>query len=178
MESYQALRTHIHNEGIIIKKKTFKREEFLKVANTLDTNIYFIESESVRVFFIENLEEHTLYFGHSNSIITALDSFLSNRKTALEIQALKKTEVGYLTKKEFLDFVNSKPVYLKLWNEVLKEIIIHQLDREKDLLIPSTEQRYQRVLKRKPELFQEIPHKYIASYLRMAPETLSRIKKS
>ncbi len=98
MKSYKVLRTHIHNEGIIIKKKTFKREEFLKVANTIDTNIYFIESGSVRVFFIENLEEHTLYFGHNNSIITALDSFLSNRKTVLEIQALKKTKINILKK--------------------------------------------------------------------------------
>ncbi len=178
MESYKALKTHIYNEGIIIKKKTLKREEFLKVANVIDTNVYFIMNGSVRVFFVENLEEHTLYFGYRNSIITALDSFLSGQKTKLEIQALKKTEIGYLSKKEFMNFVNSKPLYLKLWNKVLEEIIMHQLDREKDLLLPFPEQRYQRVLKRMPELFQEIPHKYIASYLRMAPETLSRIKKS
>ncbi len=58
------------------------------------------------------------------------------------------------------------------------QLIYEQLEREKDILIHSPRKRYERVLKRSPQLFQEIPHKYIASYLRMSPETLSRIKKS
>jgi hypothetical protein len=57
-------------------------------------------------------------------------------------------------------------------------IIYDQFEREKDILTYSPLKRYQRVLKRSPQLFQEIPNKYIASYLRMSPETLSRLKKS
>ncbi len=52
------------------------------------------------------------------------------------------------------------------------------MEREQDLLINSPEERYRRVLKRSPQLFQEVPHKYIAAYLRMPPETLSRVKKA
>ena len=52
------------------------------------------------------------------------------------------------------------------------------MERERDILTSSPLERYNRVLKRSPLLFQEIPNKYIADYLRMTPETLSRIKKS
>ena len=45
-------------------------------------------------------------------------------------------------------------------------------------MIADPRQRLQRVLGRSPRLFQEVPHKYIASYLRMSPETLSRLLNS
>ena len=178
MKTYQLLRDHIYKEGILTKQKSFKRDEFLKVQGTRDTNIYFITSGSVKVFFTNKEEEHILYFGYKNSIITAIDSFLSNTNSKLEIKALKKTTVFYLTKEEFNDFLDRNPEYLKLWNEILQEIILYQFEREKDLLLTSPEERYYKALERNSELFQEIPHKHIANYLRMASETLSRIKKS
>jgi len=55
---------------------------------------------------------------------------------------------------------------------------LQQMERERDLLTSSPMERYLRVKDRSPQLFQEIPNKYIASYLRMTPETLSRLKKS
>ncbi len=177
MEAYKALRACIKSEGIVTQNRILKREEFLKISESIDTNIYFIEKGGVRVFFEENFEEHTLYFGYKESIITAIDSFFSNSKSEIEIQALRKTEVNFLSKKEFTKFISSHSKYQNLWYKVLEEIIVHQSEREKDLLISSPIKRYQRVLERRPELFQEIPNKYIASYLRMTPETLSRIKK-
>lgn len=52
------------------------------------------------------------------------------------------------------------------------------MERERDLLIESPKERYLRVFKRNPKLFQIIPNKHIANYLRMSPETYSRLKKS
>jgi hypothetical protein len=61
-------------------------------------------------------------------------------------------------------------------DEFLEDLVLQQLEREKDLLINAPAERYERVLKRSPKLFQEVPNKYIANYLRMSPETLSRLK--
>jgi len=55
---------------------------------------------------------------------------------------------------------------------------VQQLEREIDLLHPSAKERYKRLAERSPQILQEVPHKYIADYLRMSPETLSRITKS
>lgn len=178
MKSYQLLRDYIHKEGVLVNKRTFKRDEFLKVAGTLDTTIYFIISGSVKAYFLNKEEERILYFGYENSIITALDSFISNKKSELEIRAIKKTEAYYLTKEEFESFLHSNMKYLKLWNKVLEDMILYQFNREKELLLNSPEERYKEALIRNPEMFQRIPNKHIASYLRMAPETLSRLKKS
>lgn len=45
-----------------------------------------------------------------------------------------------------------------------------------DLLTVSAKERLERIQLRNPLVFQEIPHKLIANYLRMSPETLSRLK--
>lgn len=156
----------------------FKRDAFIKSENTVDTNLYFLEEGSVRVYFREDTYEHTLYFGYKKSLISALDSFLTNETSQLCIQAIKKTRVKVISQSTFFNFIRKEEETLTLWQKVLSELLLRQIEREKDLLISSPTQRYQRVLNRHPLLFHEVPHKYIASYLRMTPETLSRIQKS
>lgn len=87
----------------------------------------------------------------------------------LIIEALKETKVKYVEKKRYMEFVNSSAERLSAWTESLIHLIFQQLERERDILTQSPVQRYLRVLERSPQLFQEIPHKYIASYLRMTP---------
>jgi hypothetical protein len=58
----------------------------------------------------------------------------------------------------------------------MEMVITQQIEREIDLLTVSPTERLKRVLERSPNVFQEVPLKYIASYLRMTPETLSRLR--
>lgn len=160
------------------KTLTVERNEFLKTGGSIDTNIYFVENGSLRIFVTDGQEERVIRFGYTDNIIVSLDSFLTEKPSDFYIQAIKKTIVKIISKKTFMDFVNSKPENLKLWATILEDLVLQQIEREKDLLTHSPKERYQRVLKRSPKLFQEIPNKHIANYLRMTPETLSRLKKS
>ncbi len=159
------------------KEWTIKRNEFLKKEGSIDTNIYFVNDGSIRIFVLDEWEEQTIRFGYQNDIIVALDSFISEQASDLNIQALKKTNVKSISKKRYMDFIHSTSENIQLWNQILGMLIYQQMERERDILTSSPIKRYERVLKRSPQLFQEIPNKYIASYLRMTPETLSRIKK-
>lgn len=156
----------------------FKRNEFLKISGSTDTSIYFIEKGSVRIFMMDENEERIIRFGYTGNIIVSLDSFLSGKQSDLYIQAIKKTTVKVASKKAFYECIQSDEVHMKFWIQTLEDLVLQQLEREKDLLIYSPKERYERVLKRSPKLFQEVPNKYIANYLRMSPETLSRLKKS
>lgn len=154
------------------------RNEYLKIEGSIDTNLYFIEDGSLRVFVMDEKEEHTIRFGYKGDFIVALDSFLSGKESSFYIQALKKTSLRIVKKKVFVEMIESSKTMQHIWIRILEGLVLQQLDREVDILITSPNERYKRVLKRSPQLFQEIPNKYIANYLRMSPETLSRIKKS
>lgn len=160
------------------KTVTVERNQFLKTEGSTDTNIYFVESGSLRIFITDGGEERTIRFGYQNNIIVALDSFFTEKPSDFYIQAIKKTTVKVISKETFMAFVNGSQENLKVWLEILEDLVLQQIEREKDLLVQSPRERYERVLKRSPQLFQEIPNKHIANYLRMTPETLSRLKKS
>lgn len=165
-------------ENLHWETELLKRNEFLKTSGTIDTNVYFVEEGSVRIFIEDEDEERIIRFGYQGNIVVSLDSFLSGKPSEFFIQAIKASTVKVASKKDFYEFIHSNQDNLKLWNSILEDLVLQQIEREKDLLYSSPKIRYERVLKRSPKLFQEIPNKYIANYLRMSPETLSRLKKS
>lgn len=156
---------------------TLERNEFLKVKGTIDTNVYYVESGSLRIFVLNNDEEQIIRFGYQKNLVAALDSYLSGKPSDLYIQALKKTVVRVITKAQIEEFLKEESHWL-LWVKILEDFVLQQMEREIDILTASAKERYNRVLKRSPQLFQQIPNKHIANYLRMTPETLSRLKKS
>lgn len=166
------------NSGIFSEERKLKRNEYLKISGSIDTQIYFIKNGSVRIFITDQNEERIIRFGYSGNIVVSLDSFLSGKPSEFFIQAIKKTDVLVASKKDFYRFIKSNDENLKLWTLILEDLVLQQIEREKDLLMNSPKERLERVLKRSPGLFQEIPSKYIANYLRMSPETLSRLQKS
>ncbi len=178
MNPIEELFEQIEKDCLWEKNILLKRNEYLKVAGTKDTNLYFILSGSLRIYIINEFEEHIIRFGYKNNFITALDSFISEKTSEFYIQAIKKTELKVISKEKFTHFINKNTENKIIWNKILEQLILQQIEREKDILITLPKIRFERVLKRSPQLFQEVPHKYIASYLRMSPETLSRLKKS
>ncbi|URC12292.1 Crp/Fnr family transcriptional regulator [Flavobacterium sp. B183] len=160
------------------KTITISRNEFLKVKGSMDDTIYFVESGSLRLFVLDDDdEEQIIRFGYQQNLIVSLDSFLTGRPSDLCIQAIKKTVVKIITKKQIDQFLKIE-TNKNLWITILENLVVQQMEREIDILTNSPKERYQRVLRRSPQLFQEVPNKHIANYLRMTPETLSRLKKS
>ncbi|WP_233883960.1 Crp/Fnr family transcriptional regulator [Tenacibaculum piscium] len=160
------------------KEITLKRNDFLINKGDLNTNLYLVEQGSLRVFIDDEKEEYTIRFGYKNSIITVLDSFLTEKPTSFYIQALKKCKLKVISKSNYMRFINSEKECEAIWMRLLESFMYQQIEREIDLITYSPQKRFNRVFKRSPQLFQEIPQKYIASYLRMTPETLSRILKN
>ncbi len=177
MKSKKKILEYLSQNQLWDKKKTIARNEFIKVSGTTDTNIYYINSGSLRIFVIDEDEEHTIRFGYQDNIIVSLDSFITEKPSDLYIQAIKKTELSIIKKESFMQIINHSEDFKNAWIQNLQDLILQQMERERDLLTSSPLERYKRVLARSPQLFQEIPNKYIASYLRMTAETLSRIKK-
>ena len=174
--------THLHNKieaaGLWESYPVLIRNEHLNVRGSVDTRLYYVVSGTLRVYVVDEFEEHTIRFGYQGSFIAALDSFITEKPSDFYIQALKKTELKMISKAVYTQFMQSDAENLRLWHAILEQLVYQQMERERDLLTSSPLERYERVLRRSPQLFQEVPHKYIASYLRMTPETLSRIKKT
>jgi len=167
-----------YSRPLFTEEIVLKRNELLHSAGTVNTKVYFVTEGSLRIFHQNDSEFNTIRFGYSGSLFASLDSFFSGKPSVYAVQAIKLCRLKVMKKADFMEFIESNYQNLLLWNSVLSYTINTLLERELDLLITSPFERYERVRQRSPRLFQEIPHKYIASYLRMAPETLSRLQKN
>ncbi len=161
-----------------VSYKQLDRNDYLLNAGKVDSNLYLVESGVLRIFYISEFEEQTLRFGYKGSTVTALESFFNNEPSGVYIQAIKKSTVQVIPKKQLRQMIDDNAELQLAYINLLEQFALQQMEREIDILSHSPIERYKRVLKRSPQLFQEVPAKYIANYLRMTPETFSRINKS
>lgn len=155
-----------------------ERGDFLVRSGDIERKVYLIVSGAVHVFYVSEHEELSIRFGYAGSIMTSLPSFFTGQPTDFYIQAIRRTEIRAISKAVFLEKIDQEIDFKNLYITLLEQLVEQQMEREVDILTSSAIERLNRVLKRSPRLFQEIPAKYIASYLRMTPETLSRVLNS
>ncbi len=177
MSPEEFVKSYFEWSGKQIDEIIIERNEYLSKAGQIEQYLYLITDGALRAVYISKEEEFTIRLGYKGSVISSLDSFITGKPSKLYLQAIRKTKVIRLEKDIYLNFVASNPELNSFYIKMMGELVSSMIDREIDLLTSSPFERYQRILKRSPQVFQEIPLKYIASYLRMTPETLSRLRK-
>src|SRR5690554_390930 len=161
-----------------VTMRELSRNEILIAAGHRETHCYLVMSGALRVVYQSESQNHIIRFGYSGSILTSLPAFFDQSPSLFDIVAIRKTVIKCFEIKALLRFLESSVQYQKTYQTILQDLIKQQVEREIDLLTPDPHDRFKRVLNRSPNLFNEIPAVYIANYLRMTPEHLSRIRKS
>lgn len=164
-------------ESILVPRRFGKGEMILREGEVCQ-DIYYIEKGLVRQFYFKNDKELTEHIGAEGEIFMCIESLFKEEPTHLQVEALEPTMVYCLPKRRLeqvaLHNVNIQILYRKILEESL---IISQVHA--DLVRFETAQsRYQRLCKLKPQVVLRAPLVYIASYLQMTPETLSRVRAS
>ena len=152
-----------------------KNEMILREGETC-TNIYWVVKGLVRQFYYKNGKEVTEYMATENSIVMCIESLFLEQPTHLQIKAIEPSILIALPKAE-LEAVAMKSVNIQiLYRKILEESLILSQIHADMLRFESAQDRYQKLIKRQPQLVLRAPLVYIASYLQMTPETLSRVR--
>ncbi|TGE15667.1 Crp/Fnr family transcriptional regulator [Hymenobacter elongatus] len=153
-----------------------RRGDFLIRAGQVERHLYFVTSGVLRIYYPSQTEEICVGFGYANTMVCSFPSFVDSRPSDYCLQALKKCELVAISRTDFTDFLERNAAFARFWRTELERVLVGRIEREIDLLLPEPERRLARLLARSPHIFQLVPKKYIASYLRMTPETLSRLR--
>jgi CRP-like cAMP-binding protein len=159
-------------------RKTVERNEFVDAPGGTNTHLYLVEGGAVKVCCFNGDQEIIMAFGVKDDLVTNLVSFLSDGPSQICLQAIKKTELIGMTKARFMGLVTADPAFAERYRGALENKILETIDRQLNHFSKNPQERVERLLALKPEIFQHIPRKYIAYYLGLAPETLSRLVKS
>jgi len=162
-------------ESILVPMKYAKNEMILREGETC-TNIYWVVKGLVRQFYFKNDKELTEYMATENTIVMCIESLFREQPTKLQIKALEPTVLIALPKSD-LEAVAMKSVNIQiLYRKILEESLILSQVHADMLRFETAQDRYQKLMKRQPQLVLRAPLVYIASYLQMTPETLSRVR--
>ena len=162
-------------ESILVPTKYAKNEMILREGETC-TNIYWVVKGLVRQFYYKNGKELTEYMATENNIVMCIESLFLEQPTHLQIKAIEPTVLIAIPKVE-LEAVAMKSVNIQiLYRKILEESLILSQIHADMLRFESAQDRYQKLIKRQPQLVLRAPLVYIASYLQMTPETLSRVR--
>ncbi len=158
-------------------ERTFKRKEFLTEENYVEKKIFFIKSGIVR--FVTNIneeKEYTFDFGLPNDFVNSYKSYKENSKSQFSIQAISIVKAFCIDKDDVADILLQKPEFSSLIIEVLEQLLIKKTEREILLIKHTPQEIYQYLISREPYLIKNIPLKYIASYIGITPQALSKIR--
>ena len=159
----------------------FKRKELPKNFNILEQGqickkLYFLESGLLRYFFLKEGNEVTKFFTIAPYCFTSQASFNSKKPANEYIQTIEPSIVW-----EILFEQNEELLELNAWNsfarKITQEVQFFTEEILEELQSETAEQRYQKLIQNQPKLLQRIPLKHLASFLGIAPQSLSRIRK-
>mgnify|MGYP000185691824 CR=1 FL=1 len=158
------------------KKRIIKKNELIISEGKICRHFHFLETGLVRHFILNDGNDTTTFFIPAPYCITSRLSFLNQSPTKENIQAIEKSVVWEISWKQYNNLMK-----LNSWSAFTRKILneVQNITEERLFtnLTETAELRYQKLLTQQPQLINRIPLKHLASYLGIASQSLSRIRK-
>ncbi|PQJ09094.1 Crp/Fnr family transcriptional regulator [Flavipsychrobacter stenotrophus] len=159
-----------------MEERVVKKNEILLHEGKVCRYLYFVESGLLRFFINKDGSDITKFFTLAPYCFTSQVSFTTEQAAKENIQAIEPSVIWQIT----LAQANAL-LELRSWNTFIRKLIqeVQQYTEEilQEIQTETAELRYERMLVTHSPLLQRVPLKYLASYLGIAPQSLSRIRK-
>jgi CRP-like cAMP-binding protein len=151
------------------------KEEILKHPNSKERFFYFILQGSAGIFLWKENNFVCLDFAFEKSFFGDYMSLLTDEGTPLQTMTLEKSEMLRITKQDFLE-LGKKSIGQVILRVAAEASFVDKQKQQIDLLTKPAQQRYWELVHKFPDITQRVSQKYIASYLGITPQSLSRLR--
>jgi CRP-like cAMP-binding protein len=153
-----------------------KKGEHLVTEGKVCDRIIFVSKGYFRFYLHQDAEELTTHLAGPSEFISSFSSFLTQEPSHESIQAIADAEVFMIRHNDLLALYDKSQKFERLGRMMIERYYVLKDQRVVSLIRDSAEDRYKQLMTENPEFILNIPLQYIASYLGMKPETLSRIR--
>jgi len=139
-------------------------------------DIAFIEKGLLRLFYLNDGKEVTNCFCKENTLTTSYSSLITQQESDIAIQAIEPSRLIVFSKDSLQKLYKENLFWQQVGRIAAENEFITTECHNRFLTDLSATDRYKQMLQNDNELLLRVPLNYLASYLQVAPETLSRIR--
>lgn len=160
-----------------IVTRSFKKGTVLLREGEISNEVYFVLDGCVRQYYLVDGEEKTFNFFTEGQWVISMRS-LGEQKPSTHYTACT-TDVTLVVGNQAkeAELFSRFPRFEMISRRMMEKLFADQHEQAASYLVDSPEQRYLKLMKSRPELFQIVPQYQLASYIGVKPESLSRIRK-
>lgn len=188
MSLYRAFRTALEEGAPIqdenwshirpfLKLRRFKKGEYIIREGQVENYLSAVASGCVRHFIVKEDHQVSFEFAFENELSNSYASFLSRQPSRIFIEAMEDVCLVSLHYNSLQELYKDSAIGERIGRLTTENYYIWREQRELMLLTLSPEELYLDLLSNYPVYINRIPQKYLASYLQVKPESLSRIKR-
>jgi len=160
-----------------VQRRTFRKKASILAAGVIENYVNFIDSGIIRYFVREGEKDITFEIAFENSFATAYDSFLTRTPVLYEAEALTDVVLYSICYDDLQEMYAETTVGDRIGRKAAEELYIRKNRRQMSFLKDDAEQRYLGLMNDYPHLLRHVPLKYLASYIAITPQALSRIRR-
>ncbi len=161
----------------ILSQVELKKNEIWQAEGVMGTSMGFINKGIMRLYFTDDGEEFTQEFYAENEFASNFISYVKKQPSKTAIQALEPCELIVMQLDDLQNLYDEVPALDRFGRLYAEQMLIGMYDKMNAILGETPEQRYYKLLDSKPDIFSRVKQYYIAQYLGIRPESLSRIRK-
>jgi signal-transduction protein with cAMP-binding, CBS, and nucleotidyltransferase domain len=160
----------------VLVRRDLNRGEMLIHEKQISRHMVFVAKGMLRQYYFKNGKEVTEHFSYEGCILMCIESLLKQEPTKLVAEALEQSTVYLLPYDTLLKLTESVKEINIFYRKVLEYSLITSQIKADSWRFEIASERYNLLMKTHPEVIKRAPLSYIASYLLMTPETLSRVR--
>jgi CRP/FNR family transcriptional regulator, anaerobic regulatory protein len=160
------------------ERMTVQKNTILEEQNQVPQYLYFVASGYMRLFYYdENGDEITSHITTENNFIASFLSLIHQKKAKENVESITECEIIRILRTDLIKLIDESEPFKKFSLVIFEQAIASTEIRANDLATLNAEQRYKKIINNYPSILQHVPIQYIASFLGIKPESLSRIRK-
>lgn len=155
----------------------YPKKTILLHTGQVENYLSFLDQGIIRFFIPGEENDLTFVFAFDGWFVSAYDSFITREPTTYAVETLTKSTLYRISHAD-LQKIYKETTFGNLIGRMASEyLFLYKTKRELSLLKDTAEQRYLNLFSEQPHLLKYIPLKYLASYIGVTPQALSRIRK-
>ena len=162
--------------GNILVPMKFQKGDTILEEGKVCRALYFVEKGMVRQYYYKNKKDVTEHFSFEGRIVFCIESFLKQEPSRLIVEALENTVLYAIPYDALHTLMVRNQEMEMLYRKILEHVAISSQAHADSQRFETAAERYDRLLREKPEIILRAPMVHIASFLQMTPETLSRVR--